>query len=65
MLFGGPKTVSDKAIRNARTTTQRGPMRWLRADFSQHPILYRALLLFGIALLMTGLAVTCYRLTAS
>jgi pSer/pThr/pTyr-binding forkhead associated (FHA) protein len=68
MVFGGSgkgKPVSDSAIRYARTTTQRGPMRWLRADFSQHPILYRALLLLGIALLMTGIAVTCYRLTAS
>ena len=62
----GPRKVSERAIRTAGrpSSSATGALRWMRAEFSQHSLLFRSLVLVGILLLMAGVVVTVYRFTA-
>jgi Inner membrane component of T3SS, cytoplasmic domain len=62
--FEGARAISEKALRFSRPTTSTGALRWMRADFGQHSLLFRSLLLLGILLLVSGLAVIVYRFAA-
>jgi hypothetical protein len=61
---GGPRGVSERAIRFARGTTATGTLRWMRSELSQHSALFRTLLFLGVLLLMAGIATTVYRFAA-
>jgi hypothetical protein len=62
--YEGARSISEKALRFSRPTSSTGTLRWIRADFSQHSFLFRSLMLLGVLLLVSGLAVIVYRLTA-
>jgi predicted component of type VI protein secretion system len=62
--FEGARSVSERALRFSRPTTHTGALRWIRADFGQHSFLFRMLMLLGALLLVAGLGVIVYRLTA-
>lgn len=62
--FEGARSISEKALRFSRPTTSTGALRWIRADFGQHSFLFRLLMLLGVLLLVSGLAVIVYRLAA-
>jgi hypothetical protein len=62
--FEGARSISERALRFSRPTTSTGALRWMRADFGQHSLLFRTLMLLGALLLVSGLAVVVYRLAA-